>query len=170
MANLLPSAAAQASFRDTETRFAIVAAAALAGLGVCAIVALAPSYILLAGGESATTTAAASPADDDAILSRAQALVEQLSSSAAATNKSSAIATAVILRPKGVRINAITYTAGAGRSGTIQLVGLAETRQDIETYRNTLQAAGPFSSVVVPVSALVGATSGEFTLTLSGDF
>lgn len=171
MANLLPPSAARSVLRDTQVRFAVVVAAALAGLGLVAIVAIIPSYFLVMGGDAATTTAASSSqADDDATLSRALALVEQLSPLAAATTKSSAIATAIVLRPKGVRITAITYTAGAGRSGTIQLVGFAEARQDIETYRNTLQAAGPFSSVTVPVSALVGATSGEFTITLAGDF
>lgn len=156
--------------RDSEARFALVAAAVMLVLGLVAIVALVPSFVLVMGGGSATTTPSATRANDEATLVRAQALVELLAPSASAAHVSSVVSTALALRPAGVRVTSVSYTGSPGKTGTIQLAGTSDGRERIESYRTALRAAGPFATATVPVSALVGTTEGSFTMTLTGDF
>lgn len=170
MANLLPPVSARTALRDTSVRFAAVAAAVIAGLGVFSIIALVPTYVLVAGDAPATSTSATTKAQDEAVLARAQSLVELLSPHAAAKGALPAVLTALSLRPAGVRITSISYAAGVNGTDTATLAGTADRREDIETYRNALQSSGVFANVSVPVAALVGTTRGEFTVTLTGHF
>jgi hypothetical protein len=170
MANLLPPAFARTVLRDTSVRFAAVAAAAIAGLGMFFIVALTPTYVLVAGDTPATSTSATTKAEDEAVLARAQALVEQLAPHAAAGTTLPAILTALSLRPAGVHIISISYAAGKNGTDTATLAGSADRREDLEAYRSALQTSGAFASVSIPVAALVGTTQGEFTVTLTGNF
>lgn len=72
------------------------------------------------------------------------------------------------LRPGGVDIERVQYKSGA--SGQIIVTGLSEAREPVNDFRASLVSEGVFSSVSVPVAALVGALDGRFTMTLSGDF
>lgn len=174
MANLLPASTSRRVVLDHEIRFAVVAALALLGLGFVVAIVLLPSYVVVSGGATATTTPASVAAQvqaDEAALARAQALIDQFTPATGTSGKGAAIATALVLRPKGVRIHSISYSAGqAGATGVLQIAGMAEANADIEAYKKLLQAAGPYTSVTIPVSALVGTTKGEFTVTLTGTF
>lgn len=170
MANLLPPLYARTALRDTSVRFAAVAAAAIASIGLFSIIVLSPTYLLVSGQNPATSTPSATKAQDEAVLSRTQSLVELLAPHAAAAHTMSAIATALSLRPSGVRITSVSYVAGKGGADTVTLGGTAARREHIETYRAALSSSSRFASVSVPVAALVGTTHGEFTVTLTGDF
>lgn len=168
MANLLPPAFARTALRDTSVRFAAVAAAAIAGLGVFSIVTLMPTYVLVAGDTPATSTSPTTKAQDEAVLARAQALVELLAPRVAAGGGLSIVMTALSLRPAGVHITSISYAAGANGTDTATLAGTADRREAIEAYRSALQSSGAFTNVSIPVADLVGTTQGEFTVTLTG--
>lgn len=174
MANLLPIPQQRAVLADHELRFAAVAAAALFGLGLLACAVVIPSYLLAmmasvpAGPLGATASANAGVSNPQADLARAQALLSQLAPFAASSTPSATIATALELRPRGVRVRSIMYTAGS--PSQLVLGGSADTATAIDSYRSLLRAGGPFTSVSVPVTALVGTTRGEFTATLSGTF
>lgn len=174
MANLLPIPATKQNMFDHEARFAAAGAAAFLSFGLVAIIVLMPSYVAVSSTEAATSTdptLVEQAKQDEATIARTQALVEQFLPAAQRPGKEAAIATALVLRPKGVRIQAITYSAGMpGQGSLLQLSGTAEANEEIEAYRKLLAAAGPFASVNIPVTALVGTTRGEFTVTLTGTF
>ncbi|MBM3272189.1 hypothetical protein FJY94_02825 [Candidatus Kaiserbacteria bacterium] len=174
MANLLPVPVAKQNMFDHEARFAALGATALLVFGLVAIIVMMPSYVAVSSTDSATSTdpaLAEQAKQDEAAIARAQALIEQFSPAAAPSAKGAAIAAALVLRPRGIRIQSVTYSAGmSGQASTLQLSGTAEANQEIEAYRRLLAAAGPFTSVNIPVTALVGTTRGEFTVTLTGTF
>lgn len=72
------------------------------------------------------------------------------------------------LLPSGVYIERLQYQMG--ERGQITITGLSDAREPVNDFRAVLVAEGFFSSVSVPVAALVGALDGRFTMTLSGDF
>ena len=124
-------------------------------------------------GTSATAIAssAAGRASDNAAIAHAKLLENELSpivSPASTTTPTFAITAALSMRPQGVRVDQITYTAGSPAS--LMLVGSADTTSGISAYRTALSADPIFASVSVPVGALVGTEGGRFSITLSGKF
>lgn len=173
MSNLLPPTAKKTIWREYRSRFLVVGS--LAGL-VCAAVAflaLSPSYLVLRTQEVAPPVIADSSgpgalAQDRATISRTQALISVLSPLTGTSTPTDVIASALALRPAGVRVNHITVSAGD--SGSIVLGGVAVNSAAISAYQSALRGTGRFSSVSVPVSDLAGTENGDFTITLSGAF
>ena len=78
------------------------------------------------------------------------------------------IAKANSLRPSGVTIERITYQRG--ETGEITIAGIAQSREHVNAYREALEGEPLFERVSVPVAALVGASEGNFTVSLYGKF
>jgi hypothetical protein len=99
-------------------------------------------------------------------MTKSQALLSAVAPVVSATSSpTQAIETALSLRPKGVTVQRVRYI---GTSKSIQLAGMA-TRDLLTAYRDALEKDGTFTSVSVPVAALVG-SSGQFSITLGGNF
>ncbi len=173
MANIIPEEMRKSMQSRLRARF--VLAASIVAL-ICAgfsFLALLPSYFVLttdtSGAGSGAAISAAQNAQDRSAISNAAALLSEVTPlSSASSTASDAIAAALSLRPSGVRVDQITYTAGSPSS--LMLVGSADTTGGISAYRAALAADPAFASVSVPVGALVGTEGGRFSVTLSGTF
>jgi hypothetical protein len=67
-----------------------------------------------------------------------------------------------------VSLESISYNAG--EEGELSIVGSAQGRELVNDYRAALVREGFFTNVSVPVAALVGASEGNFRMTLTGAF
>ncbi len=174
MANVIPNEIRQDLESHARARFIIVGAiVALAGAGVTFLL-LIPSYLAISthdGGSQGPSNASASAQQerDIATLKHTTALLGVLSPMVSATSTPTALIEEVLTaRPSGVRINQIAYHVGS--PSTLMLSGAADTNGEISAYRDTLASDPRFSSVSVPVGALVGTDGGRFSITLSGTF
>ena len=174
MANVLPLDAQKRVWRLYRARFMVALSILIFALAVILGLSLIPSYLALSLATSPTRdvpeTARAQPADAAAIA-RAQALIGQFSPSLTSTSSPTALLRkAIEARPAGLTLNHLSYQAGQqSATGEIILVGHAP-REKIAAYRNALTSAKTFSSVSLPVAALVGSDNGRFSITLRGDF
>lgn len=168
MANVLPPPAQKKLWRMYRARFIVVFSVLLSTLALFAALLIVPSYLALriaAPPQQSTPAAGKGSAAGDAIaIVRTQAIVLALTPLlAATTSPSSLIAAALSDRPAGVVIGHITYEADAGQ---LTLTGTAP-RGAINGYHDALSTNPHFSSVSVPVSALVGTEGGRFSITLT---
>lgn len=152
-----------------RARFVIVFSLVCIALAVFMLIALIPSFAAL---EVNTLSSDEVNAQGGGVvesvksMQKSQELLKVLAPVVGATSSpAAAIEKAIVLRPKGVTIDHIRYIA---QSKAIQLGGKA-TREQLTTYRTALETDGTFSTVSVPVAALVG-TSGQYSITLSGNF
>jgi hypothetical protein len=152
-----------------RARFLIVLSLVLIGLSVLAYVALLPSFVALETNtlSDAEINAQGSSASDSLkSMQRSQALLSAVSPLVYATSTpTAAIEKAISLRPKGATVQRIRYI---GSTRSIQIAGVAN-RETLTAYRIALENDGMFSTVSVPVAALVG-SSGQFSITLNGNF
>ena len=172
MSNILPHEAKSRVWRMYRMRFAIVGS--LVGLLVAGFSALSllPSYLALHAADtdrsaSSTPQRVANETDRAAILS-IQTMLKALSPVIATSTPTSAIIQALSLRPSGITVDHITYSAG--KPGTILLAGSAATREAINGYRQLLSGDSHWKTVSVPVGDLTGEPGARFSITLSGAF
>lgn len=149
-----------------RARFLITLSLALIALALAGFLALVPGYLALrfaappapeANAPHATPVATA--ASD---INRAQILIRTiLPVLQGTTSPSSLIEEALALKPAGLAITNINYD---GTGGKLTLTG-SGGREGINAYRDALSRDAHFSSVSIPVSALVG-SSGQFSMSL----
>ncbi len=155
-----------------RARFILAGAIVALVAAALSFLLLLPSYFVLAAkspASSAVSITTGQEASDTAAIITTKALLSELAPIAAAsTTATDAIAAALSLRPTGVSVDQITYVSGSPSS--LMLVGTAATTLGISAYRDALVADPLFSSVSVPVGALVGTEGGRFSITLSGIF
>lgn len=170
MANVLPLDSQKKVARIQRARLVLALSLAILTLAIILALALVPSYLALSlattpDRESATNRVVA---EDARTMAHAQTMVSQLHSALSATSSPhSVVALLTAARPLGVRIERVTYTARAGdKLAAFQIVGNA-SRERIAAYRDALVANPQFVNVAVPVAALIGNSSGDFSITLS---
>ncbi len=157
-----------------HTRFMIVTALVLLACAGISFLVLLPSYFVISNDAVSPLSAPAAnltaeSASSTATLARAKSLLGTLAPLiAATTSPTEAIASALALRPAGVSVDEITYIAGA--TSSLMIVGSAASNGDISAYRLALGTDPLFTSVMVPVGALIGTDGGRFSITLSGQF
>lgn len=171
MANVLTLEEKKNLDRRMRARFILVGALVLTIGAAVACLALLPALVSVQVAHAslnAPPEESAAARDDQQKASRAQVLVTALGSLASATTSSAnALAGALALRPTGISVTAITYQANAH---TIQLSGTSPRREAVNAFRDALEGSGAYSSVTVPVAALVGTQEGRFTITLKDGF
>lgn len=152
-----------------RARFIIVLSLMLISLALFFGIALIPSFAALeinTLSPDEVNAQGSSAADSMKDMLRSQALLNAVAPVISSTSSpSSAITKAIAVRPSGVTISQIRYISA---SRSIQLGGKA-TREQLTAYRTALETEGTFTSVSVPVAALVG-SSGQFSVTLQGNF
>ncbi len=172
MSNLLPNEAKKHVWRMYRVRFVIAGSlVALLAAGLCAL-SLLPSYLALHAAKTVNPppgapVSGASEADRAAISS-IQTMIKALSPLVATTTPTEAIVRALSLRPSGISIDHITYSAG--NPATIILMGSAATREAINGYRQTLSGDPRWKTVSVPIGYLTVEPGARFSITLSGTF
>lgn len=171
MTNLLPLTRVRHIRFFYLTRFVKVFGLLLAGAAVCALLSLAPALWVFTvesriGTEVPNSFDAATRQKDRLMLISGSGYIDILSPIVSATTTpSEAIAHALALRPHGIVVDHIAYT-----QGTITLGGSTLEPALLDRYRLMLLADPLFPKVAVPVDALVGASNGRFTLTISRSF
>lgn len=137
-----------------------------------ALIALAPSYISVRMARTALESALSEPESSEAAkadaltASAAQNILSAVKPVITATSSpSSALSSALRVKPDGISIRGMAYT-----KGMLTLSGTGESREIINAYRDALDQDPIFTSVVIPVAALVGAQEGKLTITLRGEF
>ena len=161
---------------QSNARARLIVAASMVAIIVAALsfLALLPSYLVLKVNASGAhpSVAVIAPVDiahDKVLIAHTTTLLNTLSPLVGTTSMPArTIQSVVALRPVGVHIDQITYIAGSPSS--LMLVGSAETNGKISLYRDALVATALFTSVSVPVGALVGTDGGRFSITLLGAF
>ncbi len=157
-----------------KARFLFIGSATLAAGACIAILALLPAIVSVRIARASLDaplqeSAHGNASADQAAAARAQALIGALRPIAQATSSpTDVISFALAQKPAGISITNITYTGGD--KSEIVLSGMSGAREAVNTFRDALEKTGRFSSVVVPVAALVGTQDGRFTVTLSGSF
>jgi hypothetical protein len=141
---------------------------------IIAIVALLPAFLSVylprvALSNTPPSSDAAQTEAARAAVASTHALINELSPLISEKPAFSQIIGVIFDRlPEGVSITNINYVGGA--PGTITVSGTTGLRENVNFYRQSLAEDKRFDSVTVPVAALVGILSGNFTVTLTGTF
>lgn len=170
MANILPKEYQEAIWRHYRARFILALSASLAAAATVGFLTLLPTYIAVqaaAPGEAASQQETGETYDQKG-LARALSIVEKISDPLTATTSPSSIMADVIAqKPAGATVDRLSYIAGEPARLTIH--GTAP-RDAINAYRAALAKDARFTSVSVPVGALVGTEDGRYTITIFGTF
>lgn len=169
MANVLPLDAQKKIASEYRARFVIAAAVAIAALGLLLALALVPSYLAISLAAPPIREAVSSErASNPQVVARTQMLITQLTPALLATTSPRALIDAAIAdRPGGVTLDHFVYTAPRTGKSAEMLIAGAASREKIAAYRDALEADPLFTTVSVPVSALVGGGNGDFSITLA---
>jgi len=168
MSNVIPTGEKKRLWIFYRTRFILISAMSFSMLALIVLVSVVPSYFNLARSMPSTSTGLANDttSGERADALKAKALIAQiLPLVGATTTPMDDVQEALSGKPAGVSINRISYALG-DKEATIALGGSAKAREDINSLRKELEAKGVYSIVKIPVSALVGATGNDFTVTL----
>lgn len=179
MANLLPKETLEFVWKGYRSRLILVGALVFLATAILAGLALLPAYVALRielNSQEKQIAAAAIQSDTDSQtraerndILRAKALLVRIAPVVFATSSpTEVIGAALLLRPKGVVLERISFVSGG--NGSITITGDSSGREGINEYREALSKDGRFKSVSVPVGALVGGDGGRFTITLTGAF
>lgn len=170
MSNLLPSDLRMNAWRTTRSRMLIATASLLLVTAAIAAIALLPSLLVFAvtRSDSGVSTRSQESAQDTQSLADAQILVAQLSPILATSTPARITADVIAVRPKGVSIEHVVYSGGT--PARLVVSGTATNRDAVNEYRATLSTDTRFTSVTVPINALVGSSDNSFSLTLTGAF
>lgn len=165
MTNVLPLAAQKKLWGIHRARFIMVFALLLCVLAIAAYLTFIPSFVALQLNAPSDEAGQASTASEALkAMKRAQAQLKIVAPVVSATSSPTAALRRVIsLKPAEVTINSMDL-----RSNRIVLTGSA-TRESINRFRSLLEADKTFTSVSVPVGALVS-DGGHFTMNIGGVF
>ncbi len=169
MANVLPLDAQKKIASEYRARFVIATAIAIAATALLLALALVPSYLAISlAAPPIRDAVSAEHAQNPQVVARTQMLITQFMPTLAATTSPRALISAAIAdRPSGVTLDHFVYSAPrTGKSAEMLITGVA-ARDKIAAYRDALEADPLFATVSVPVSALVGGGSGDFSATLT---
>jgi hypothetical protein len=166
MANVLPSPEYRRLRSEVRARFLLVGSFVLLVCALGVLCAFLPAEIAIATAAMPASVPAQSvpsdPQSDRAAIQSAQSLLTALSP-VMATSSLQELAAALSARQSGITIDAIVYSIS---TKTITLTGNAAAPGEVDSYRAALAKDGHFSSVSVPVAALIGEQNGGFTMTL----
>ena len=163
--------------REYRARTAAVALFLLAGVMVIGIGFLFPSYIL---SRTARLTAQKEIAVVESGLSNAetspQAVIEQankklvLLSGDTSSSMTELLALVISYKPSGLLLTSFFYTAESTDKGSLQISGVAQSRDDLVVLRRSLERQSRFTNVALPVSNLAKNQDIPFTVSLSVTF
>ena len=164
--------------RDSRARFVIVGSLIALGAALITAASFLPAFLTLSNAvraeyQTPAPVSAAQQAADQLEIKHINGLMHALSSLVSASSSpTTAIEAAVSARPAEVYLDQILYTAST--PGSLLLRGSTypdgDSDTEINNYRTALSGEPRFTSVSVPVGALVGTEGGRFTITILGKF
>lgn len=164
--NLLPAVPQQAIRKEIRARFLLAFSLVFLGAAMIAALALAPaevSLVFFSPPSAQSPQGNANPTEDSAAITQTKALlaaVQPFESTSSLEEISQALSSA----GAGISINDISYTES---SESLTIGGTAQTPDEVNALRQSLQQDSAFSNVSVPVSALLGSQNGDFTITMN---
>ena len=165
--NLLPPASMKRMRAEYRARFVLAGASILLACALIFSLALVPAEVaVVAFAPSARSSSSQESADlkaDTTALAQTKSLLAALAPFTA-TSSLSSVLSALSDRSTGIAFTGISYSTV---QKTVSLSGHADTPEDLNAFRQTLQSDPEFQNVSVPVSALVGSQSGSFTITMN---
>jgi hypothetical protein len=174
MINLIPPSARKSVIREYWLRV-ISVWLFLFGTG-CLIISvfLLPTYMMvhnqtvtLGGQVSATANKTASYDESIATLTKATAQANFLKGAASTTPFSSYLKTVESLAGTGIALHSVNYAHAAVGGDKITISGTAATREGLATFRDALEAAPEFVTVVLPIASLAQATNVLFSMDIT---
>jgi hypothetical protein len=170
MVNILPQQYRQSVARAYSERLALTSAVVFVLTGIIAGFALLPSlsvmYAAEHGGSLQVPTDAqnVNQKSDAAAVAQAIFLANELQQSIATSSPTAALSAIVKDKPNGISISTMSYSMDAQNTRAIVITGKTTGRNDITVFQTTLTADAHFSSVSVPIDALVAGDNGSFTI------
>lgn len=172
MSNVLPEEAKRDAWRTYRARMIIAGSLVALLAAALSLVALLPSYLVLADSGRASNARSLQQATDqierDALAQVRSLLTIIAPVLSASTTPSEVAAAALSYRPAHILIDDVSFRVGS--PGTVVIRGTAQSREAINEYRQALMKDLRFKSVSVPVGDLARAEDGHFSITLTGDF
>jgi hypothetical protein len=170
MANVIPREGLSKMQKRNSAHFLLIGSLMLSAGAIVAILAILPAYVSVriahAAVDSSQRAAEENLSTDQAAALRTQGLLKHLAAVASATTSpTEALTTALSQKPAGVSITVVSYTAS---SKSMLLTGTSQRREAVTAFRDALEGSRRFTTVAVPVAALVGTQEGRFTVTLNG--
>lgn len=169
MANVLPADKQKRVWTMYRARFVLVTSLMLFGLAAAAGLTLFPSYVALEiAAPSVAEVVEGAGADRESVVSleRSQVLIRELGPLLSSTSSPiAAVESALALKPSGVSVTRVVYMSGA-EEDQITLIG-SGSRDAVSAYKDALTSSGSYTSVSVPVGALVGSEDGGFSIVLT---
>lgn len=174
--NMLPPARRERLAREYFVRLGVLFLSLVTVMTVVASVLLIPTYIYLTQNLEARQQYAASLGDGGAtslteISERRKALASRVATLTPLMTEPSVseLVRNVLAAPRtGVAILSLSYSRGvATNPGVLLVSGTAATRDALQAYQRTLQAAPYVSTAEVPVSAFAKDADLPFTITVT---
>lgn len=172
MTNLLTAESLSRQRAEYRNRFLIVFAVLSLVCALIALLALVPAYVVVQAADVPASEADANaPSNDAAELTRSQTLLNEVVASSATSSAETTIGDVLAMKPAAVTVTAISYTKSdpKAKKASLILSGTSARASAVE-FRDALIASKRFDAVSVPVSVLVGAESGSFSVLLTGKF
>lgn len=178
--NLLPDARKKVLMHLYALRLGVVAAYLISGVLLITAVLMIPAYVYvhqtvqIRSAELAGLGEELAGSEEQQVSARVKSLNESavyLTQVASRVSASSAIRTITDIPRNNVRITGVSFSAGApGKPSTMNLTGVAATREALRMYAGSLKALPYISTVDLPISAYAKESNIEFSITLTGTF
>ncbi len=175
MINLLSSSAKKRLWNEYCVRLGIVALLAVFALELFTLLLFFPAYLTLRGTTNEVALSleqerALVPASDKAIHEEVKALKNDLTLLTPGTKPQDQIPSALLsdilkVKPQGITINNLAYVR-AGDAVSLQLSGVAATRDDILSFKNSL-SQNPLYTLARTNDYLIKKTNITFSITLT---
>ena len=177
MANVISPEQLRAWSREMNDRLVCTASATIIFISTMAALALLPAYIdvradvaaLTAFRDVSVSSATTTPSVDAGALSQANKRLAAITITSGEQRIADAIALMIDIRPNGARIQSFVYTQG-DKVSTLDITGTITDRSLLKGYAETLRGRDLFATTLVPLASLAGSDSGEFSLSVTGNF
>jgi hypothetical protein len=177
LTNLLPKDLLAAFHRDYYLRVAVVAVSMVAVLVVIHGVLLIPSYLYVqqqlgVQKEALARLAQAKVSDTENQLNQRLGNISSEAtylSGLSKTPTSSGVIQAILAVPRpGIQISGFSFASQKGAQPSLQITGVASTRETLRSYDQALSALPFVSNVNLPISDYAQANNINFSIDLTG--
>lgn len=178
--NLLPDARKKVLMHLYALRLGVVAAWLLTGVLIVTVVLMIPAYLYFHQAVQTRTAELAglgeelAGSEEQQVSTRVKTLNDNaayLTQAASRVSASGAIRVIASTPRNNIRITGMSFSAGAaGKPSTMNLSGVATTREALRTYVASLKALPYITTVDLPISAYAKETNIEFSIALTGTF
>lgn len=171
MSNVLPKEYQKKVWRFYRSRFLRASGLAALCTAFVLFIALIPAYLTaratyMPNALSDTSVDKEEIEQEKEEIAKAKALVEELGPKVKGIRTFEIMADALRARPAGISIQKMQFTKEGSRA-TIVISGTASNRTQVSAYRTALSEISRFETVTVPVGALAGTDSGQFSVTIT---